>query len=186
MRMSEAAPSPAARTAEELAVLPDDGYRHELVGGELRRMAPAGFRHGAVAVRLAVLLDEFVRPRGLGTVVGAETGFVLERDPDTVLVPDAAFVAADRVPADQRPFAALAPDLVVEIVPPSDRARRVAEKAVLWLEAGSRLVWVVDPERQTISVHRPGAEATTLTAPDDLEGGDVLPGLRAPVADLFA
>lgn len=180
-----AAALPAACTAEELLDLPDDGFRYELVRGELRQMAPGGYEHGRVAARTARVLDGFVSEHRLGEVVGAETGFVLARDPDTVRAPDAAFVAAERVPTDRDGYAELAPDLVVEVVSPSDRAAEVADKVLMWLEAGCRMVWVLYPQRRA-AVHRPGGEARLLGPDDVLDGGEVLPGFALPVADLFA
>ena len=123
------ASGPRAVTAEELLELPDDEWRHELVNGELRTLPLNGFEHGVVALTVGGRLDEYVNRRGLGVVVAAGTGFVLSRDPDTVLAPDAAFVAAERVPPpdQQDGFAELASDLAVEVVSPSDRAVEVTE-----------------------------------------------------------
>ena len=175
-------------TAEELAALPDDGYRYELVAGEVRRMPPAGFEHGGVAMELGSRLATFVRDHGLGQVVAAETGFLLGRDPDTVRAPDAAFVRADRIPppAQRRGFPPLAPDLVVEIVSPSDRPGQVAEKVAEWLRAGCRLVWVVYPTERLVEVHREDGTAAFLRGDDALDGGDVVPGFTLPLPTLFA
>src|SRR3954451_22747018 len=111
-------------TAEELFQLPDDGLRHELVEGELRTIPPAGFEHGDIALELAFRVKAFVRQHRLGAVLAAEAGFVLGRDPPTAWAPGVAFVRADRVPppGERRRFAELAPDLVAEVVSPSDRA----------------------------------------------------------------
>ena len=175
-------------TAEQLMDLPDDGRRRELVDGELREMAPAGFRHGRVAVRIGGRLDEFVRSRKLGAVAGAETGFRLTRQPDTVRAPDVSFIAAHRLPSDedeQERFLELAPDLVVEVVSPSDRAAEVTEKALAWLDAGVALAWVVYPRQRLVAVYTPGGAVTHVGEGEELDGGEVLPGLRLPVADLF-
>jgi Uma2 family endonuclease len=174
-------------TAEELFDLPDDGMRHELVEGELRTMPPAGFEHGDVAMELAFHVTAFVRQHRLGTVLAAETGFVLRRDPDTVRAPDVAFVRADRVPPrdDRRRFAELAPDLVVEVTSPSDRAAEVNSKVALWLDAGVRLVWVVDPESGIVVAHQPAGVAHLFRGDDVLDGGDVLPGFSLSLRDLF-
>ena len=178
---------PLGMTAEELFELPDDHMRHELVEGELRTMAPAGERHGWVAMAVGSKIFDHVERQGLGRVYAAETGFVLRRAPDTVRAPDVAFVAADRVPGrDSRGFAELAPDLVVEVVSPSDRASEVAEKAAMWLDAGVRVVWVVDPQARLAAVHHPGGLVTVLRQDGVLEGEDVLPGFRLPLAPLFA
>ena len=119
---------------------------------------------------------------------GAETGFLVERDPDTVRGPDVGFVRAERLlnianPEKHLPFA---PDFAVEVRSPSDQEDEVAEKAQMWLKAGSLLVWVADPERRTITVHRPDAEPVTLCENDEIDGGDVIPGFRCRVADFFA
>ena len=175
-------------TAEQLIELPDDGLRRELVDGELREMAPAGYRHGRVAARVARRLDEFVQARQLGGVAGAETGFRLTRQPDTVRAPDVSFVAAHRLPSDDDEldgFLELAPDLVVEVVSPPDRATEVTEKALAWLAAGVALAWVVHPRQRLVAVYTPGGTVTHVGEGEALDGGDVLPGLRLPVADLF-
>jgi Uma2 family endonuclease len=184
--MSATAPiEPLGMTAEELLDLPDDGMRHELVEGELRTMPPAGFEHGRVAVRVAARLLEYVDENGAGDVLAAETGFLLRRGPDTVRAPDAAFVAAGRVMPNTRTFAELAPDLVVEVVSPSDRASDVASKATEWLDAGVRLVWVVDPQARLAAVHHPGGVVTVLRDDGVLDGEDVLPGFRLALSSLF-
>jgi Uma2 family endonuclease len=184
--MSATAPIvPPGMTAEELLELPDDHMRHELVEGELRTMAPAGEGHGWVAMAIGSKVFDHVEQQRLGRVYAAETGFILRRRPDTVRAPDVAFVAADRLPAKGRGFAELAPDLVVEVVSPSDRASEVAEKAEMWLDAGVRLVWVVDPQARLAAVHHPGGLVTVLRQDGVLDGEDVLPGFRLPLAPLF-
>jgi len=173
-------------TAEDLLGLPDDGRRFELVRGKLRVMAPVNFRHGRFVAWLVRQVGDFVDTNALG-VVGTETGFVLARRPDIVLAPDIAFVQADRVPlpADQDSYAELAPDLAIEVLSPSNRAQEMVDKVLLYLEAGTRLVWVFDPNREAVAVHTPDRLARTLLADDVLDGGDVLPGFSLPVAELF-
>jgi Uma2 family endonuclease len=177
---------PLGMTAEELLDLPDDHMRHELVEGELRTMSPAGAEHGRVALHVGARIFDHVEQHGLGVAYAAETGFILRRRPDTVRAPDVAFVAADRLRGDGRGFPELAPDLVVEVVSPSDRASEVAEKAAMWLDAGVRLVWVVDQQARLAAVHHPGGLVTVLREDAALDGEDVLPGLRLPLASLFA
>ena len=186
---SSPAPAPgAAMTADELFHLPDDGWRYALVEGELQRMTPAGFDHGAVIMNVAAPLAQYVRRRGLGVVCGAETGFVLARRPDTVLAPDAAFVRRERIPVSGRPpaFWEGAPDLAVEVVLPGDTRPEVAAKVTAWLTAGTRVVWVVDPGRRSVTIHEPGAAPRRLAASDVVDGGTLVPGFRLPVADVFA
>jgi len=159
----------------------------ELIRGELVMMSPAGFDHGGIAGNIALALGVFVKPRFLGTVVTAETGFRIARDPDTVRAPDVAFVRADRIPpGGVKGFFQGPPDIAVEVVSPNDRASEVTAKAQDWLQAGCPLVWVVDPETRTVSVYRSRKEIAILTAADTLTGGDVLPEFSVLVAEIFA
>ena len=174
-------------TAEDLLCMPSDGFRYELVRGEVRKMAAAGHRHGRVAINLTVPLAAHVRARGLGAVYAAETGFKLAADPDTVRAADAAFVRRDRVEevGDSEGFWPGAPDLAVEVVSPSDRYTEVQEKVLEWLEAGTRIVIVIDSEDKTVTVYRSRAEVRVLGVDDMLEGGDVVLGWSMPVRELF-
>ncbi|MCC6930772.1 MAG: Uma2 family endonuclease [Gemmatimonadaceae bacterium] len=173
-------------TAEDLLQLAHQGARLELVRGSLVAREPAGFRHGATAMRLALHLGNFVSDHQLGVVVAVETGFTVSRNPDTVRAPDVAFIARARIPyPEPRGFAELAPDLVVEITSPDDRPAAVAGKVGNWLQAGSRLVWVIDPQRREARVHRADGSATTVTENEVLDGEDVLPGLRISLGDVL-
>jgi Uma2 family endonuclease len=173
-------------TIEEFERLPDEASRMELVRGHVVREPPAGFEHGALAVRIASSLDTFVRRHGLGKVLGAETGFVLFDDPPTVRAPDVAFVARERLPADRRGYARLAPDLAVEIVSPSNTHSEIQDKVFDYLDAGTRLVWVVEPRGRTVTVYRSRDAIRILTSDQEIGGGDVLPGFRIPVSEFFA
>lgn len=174
-------------TADELEQMPDDGYRYDLVRGELIRMAPAARRSGRVELTFGRHLGNFASPRGLGEVYGAETGFILARDPDIVRAPDVAFVRADRLTPDmdEDKFVPVPPDIAVEVISPSDRARDVLTKVRDYLDAGVPLVLVINPRRLTVAVHTPGATVRVLREGDELDGGDVLPGFRLAVADIF-
>jgi Uma2 family endonuclease len=173
-------------TAEELWAMPNNA-RRELVRGEVRTMSPAGFEHGAVIVSVSVALAVHVKAHRLGVVLGAGTGFVLARNPDVVRGADVAFVQASRIPAAGLPvkFWEGAPDLAVEVVSPGDTVDEVEEKVADYLEAGARMVWVVNPRRKTVTVHRPGAQPFVFRVGDVLEGDDVVPGFRMGVADVF-
>lgn len=174
-------------TADELLRRPDDGLRHELIRGELTTMAPAGSQHGIVALRIGRFLGNYVEEHGLGQTFGAETGFKIGSTPDTVRAPDAAFVARERFESvgPTEKFWPGAPDLAVEVVSPSDSYSEVQDKVFDWLEAGTRLVMVADPRRRTVTVYRSSKEIEVLTVRDLLDGGDVVPGWRLPIADLF-
>jgi Uma2 family endonuclease len=180
-------PTTVLLTAADLARMPADGLRHELVKGELRTMPPSGGEHGAVGINLAVPLGQHVKANQLGVVLGAKTGFVIARDPDTVRAPDVAFVRKERIPATgiPRSFWPDAPDLAVEVVSPGDTVFEVDEKVQEWLEAGTAQVWVINPRRRTVSVYRAPTDVTILSDQDTLDGGVMLPGFRCPVRDLF-
>jgi Uma2 family endonuclease len=177
-------------TADDLASLDGDGYRYDLLKGDLIRVSPAGFRHGRLAAEIARRLGNFLAQHpDLGVVVGAETGFRLSRDPDTVLGPDAAVLRADRLPppAAQIGFLELAPDLAVEIVSPTDRWTTVSGKVDAYLAAGVRLVWVVEPGPRAVRVYSPeGPEQRLLASRGDvLQAGAVLPGFSLALVELF-
>jgi len=175
-------------TAEDLFLISSDDCKYELVAGTLVRMPPTGRLHGAVSVRVGRLLDEYVEAHGLGLVCGAETGFILRQRPDTVRAPDASFVRRERIPAtgDPERYWPLAPDLVVEVLSPGDRASDVQAKLQEYFAAGTQLVWVIDPRERTVVVYQCMTDARTLTASDELTGGTVLPGFTCPVGRLFA
>jgi Uma2 family endonuclease len=177
-------------TAEELLRMPDDGFRYELVRGELRKMTPAGNKHGYLALRIASRLERHVEDNGLGKTYAAETGFKLSSDPDTVRAPDAAFVSRARLEevGEIEGYWPGAPDLAVEVISPSDTHTEVVEKALAWLEAGCRMVLAVDPSRRNVTVYRALDDIRILTggAGETLDGADVVPGWSLPVAELFA
>jgi len=174
----------AITTAEELLRAGDIG-RCELVRGELRRMIPPSYEHGSVAYEIGFRLGEYVRPRHLGRVVAAETGFLISRGPDTVRAPDVGFVRAERATGPPRGYYPGAPDLAVEVLSPEDRSGEVREKVAEWLGAGARAVWVVDPEERALVVHEPGRTPVVLREGDILRGGDAVPGFEFPVRDVF-
>ena len=174
-------------TADELLRMPDDGRRYELIEGELIEMAPAGGRHGNIGVRIVGFLFQYIYKTNLGELFGADTGFFLQRDPDTIRAPDAAFIAMERIPPDGIPsgFIDTIPDLVVEVVSPSDRAGQVQAKIEQWIEHGVKLVWLVHPEQRSITVYRSLSEVHVLHEGDTLTGGQVLPGFSCAVSDIF-
>jgi Uma2 family endonuclease len=173
-------------TAEEFYELPDDGTWQELVSGEVRTSPPPGGPHGEIAMRVGIRVGAFVEQHELGRVFG-ESGWVLTRGPDTVRAPDFAFVTAGRIPPGpmRDGYPDLVPDLAVEVLSPSDRPGEVREKLQQWLDAGVRLIWVLDPRRRTVTVYRPGQPPRSLGSGDTVAGEDVVPGFSCPVADLF-
>ena len=170
-------------TAEELILL-HDGLRHELIKGELLTLSPAGADHGAKVMNLSAPLAVHVKRNSLGVVFTAETGFKLESDPDTVLAPDIAFVSKERVTILPVNYWDITPDLVVEVISPSDSKREIKLKTQRWLEFGARLVWLVRPKTKTVEVHRPNSNYT-LTERDVLSGEEVVAGFQIPVSEIF-
>lgn len=176
-------------TAAELLQLPSNGKRCELIRGELKMMSPAGWEHGRIAGRIMAFLFQFVHERNLGAVLAAETGFLIEQDPDTIRAPDAAFVAKARIEQNE-PVAGFwrgAPDLAVEVISPSESYVQVDQKVTQWLEAGCRIVWVINPRRQTVQVfdQQTPKQINVLNAADTITGGEVLPGFELQVEKLF-
>ena len=174
-------------TAEELLNMPDDGFRYELIRGQLRRYELNGHEQGRIAANAAVALGVYVKDSGLGGSCVAGTGFHLESHPDHVRAPDAAFVRRERDAAakGREGFFPGAPDLAIEVISPSDRYTEVEEKVADWLTAGTLAVIVVDPRRRTVKVHRSLTDAVVLTEPDVLGVDDIVPGWQMPVGDIF-
>lgn len=175
-------------TANDLLRMPDDGFRYELVRGELTKMSPAGNKHGRYAANITGSLVPHVKANRLGAVYAAETGFWLKSEPDTVRAPDVAFVSQKRLDevGDVDGFWPGAPDLVVEVISPSDAYTEVEEKVFEWLGAGARMVVVVDPRKRTVTVYRSLTDIRVLTEEDTLDGGDVVPGWTMTVKEIFA
>ncbi|RMH91081.1 MAG: Uma2 family endonuclease, partial [Calditrichaeota bacterium] len=175
-------------TAEELLHMSGDGFRYELVRGELRKISPTGQRHGRIANRIATSLSNHVWEHDLGDVFAAETGFKLSENPDTVRAPDVAFVCRERLEQveDQEGFFPGAPDLAVEVISPGDTYSQVEEKVRDWLDAGARMVVVTDPRTRSVKVYRSCKDVRVLTEDDLLDGEDVVPGWKLPVKDIFA
>ena len=174
-------------TAEELFRMRDDGFRYELVAGKLRKTAHAGALHGVIGSRLAAAIGVHVDQHRLGIVLGADTGFKLARDPDTVRAPDVAFVSRARIPASGIPIGYWSgpPDLVVEVLSPTDVRSEIAEKIAEYLQSGVRQVWFVDPAARRVTIHRPNAAPESLGESETLDAGEVLPGFRYPLSRLF-
>ena len=174
-------------TADDLLKLPRGKARYELVKGELLTMSPAGSEHGAVIFNLSTLLGQFIRANRLGQGFGAETGFKLATNPDTVRAPDFGFVKAERIPESgiTEKYWPGAPDLAVEVVSPGDTFDEVHEKVEEYFSAGASEVWVVSPKRRNVTVYRSPTDVKTYSEKDELEGGEVVPGFRCKVSEIF-
>jgi Uma2 family endonuclease len=187
IRLARRAPDGQPWTIAELEALADDEVSYELVRGDLYMMTPASPQHGIYAVRFAAALYTFVEDHQLGEVTIDEPGFMLQPEPDaTVRAPDIAFVQKDHLPSvdQQQGFWPLAPDLVIEIISPSESAESVQEKVSDYLAAGTQLIWLVYPKLKSVTEHRLGA-IRLYGQDDNLDGGAVLPGFTLPLKQLF-
>ena len=151
-------------------------------------MPPAGFEHGICAAEIGSRLNVHVKTHKLGYICGAETGFRIAQNPDTVRAPDAAFVCQASIERQGivKGYWEGAPDLAIEVISPGDTYAEVAEKVDEWLTAGCRMVWVINPRRETVEIYRPNTDFTILRGTDTLDGGDVVEGFQCQVQDIFA
>jgi len=174
-------------TAEDLWQLPEDDKHYELVKGELIEMTPPGAEHGYIASRLARRLGAYAESQNLGYVL-VETGYCLECSPDTVRGPDISFIRPEHLPGGRLPkqFIPGAPDLAVEIISTYDRRTEIQKKVHEYLTHGTRQVWVIDPDAQTVTIHRADGSSRILRGDDLLDGAEVIPGFTMSVSDLWA
>lgn len=174
-------------TAADVMLLEGHGYRYELIEGELERMSPANLEHAWTGNWFGWRISDHVDAHRLGAVFDSSAGYFFGHNPDTLLEPDVSFIRADRLPpgSDWRAFSEVVPDLVVEIISPSERRAHLDRKIAICLAAGVRLIWFVDPRRRAITVFAPAREPVVLDETNELDGGDILPGFCITVADCF-
>lgn len=187
---AEVVPGYGSVTVDTLLTLPDDGYRYEVVEGVLVRMAGSGLEATTIGGLLVIALGSFVYAHRLGLVTPSD-GVYTFPGAATGLLPDVGFLDAAKVAriTDRRRPVPFAPDLAVEVASPEQQADALAAKARTYLDGGTRLVWVVWPDRREIDVWRAGRSVgpvAVLTAQDALQGEDVVPGFAYPVAAVFA
>ena len=178
---------PKQLTADDFLRLHSQGVRGELIRGVLRETMPTGREHGKIAAKLSFLLGCLVWPGKLGELTTSDSGVWLERAPDTLREPGIATFSAAKSQSSSRvtDYSEEVPDLVVEVVSPSDTQHEVSDKASMWLSYGVRLVWVVQPETGRVDIYRPDNEPTTIGEDDILDGLDVLPGFICSVREIF-
>jgi len=173
-----------AATIEDLMKMPDDGQKHELVDGEIL-VSPTGVRHSEVAGKILHVIATFLEKSPIGKVYTPDVGIWLADG--NLRSPDVTFVRNERLPDGKSPdtFGEFVPDLVVEVLSPSDSLRQVAAKIGEFLDCGVPLVWLVDPARETVTVFRSLSDTKQLTGDDTIDAGTVLPGFSCRVARFF-
>jgi Uma2 family endonuclease len=161
--------------------------RYELVKGELREMAPSGFEHGLITSKLHYLLASHIYSKNLGKLTAAETGFKLSSNPDTVRAADIAFIRKENLDKTKiiKGYGTIIPDLVVEVISPTDIYLDVEEKITDWLTAGVKMVWIINPRKKTVSVYSEPAKGSTLYINDELSGHEVIPDFKCKVSEIF-
>lgn len=175
-------------TAEEFWEMPEiPGTWLELVDGEVVEVPGAGMLHTLIVALIYKLIDAHVAEHSLGYAFPDGLAYIVGRDPDRVRIPDVSFLSSERMPEGGilEGFVPSAPDLAVEIVSPHDKAEYLHAKVYDYLQAGTQLVWVVWPSRQSVTVHAADGYARELGHDDELDGGDILPGFGVRVAELF-
>jgi Uma2 family endonuclease len=175
-------------TATELASLSPEASHGELVQGEFISMSPAGFTHGRIALKIGTYLNIFILEHQLGEAYAAETGFILKHNPDTVRAPDVAFVTSQRAAQQSKEtgFFDGAPDLAVEVISPNEMVDDIESKLIDYLEAGTKMVWLVFPRTQSITVYRSLTDIRVFTVEDKIDCEDLLPGFSAAVKEIFS
>ena len=179
---------PMTMTADDLLAMPDDGFRYELVRGELRKYPFADHIHGMQALSIGASLWLHAKANRLGATCAAGTGFELASD--HVRAPDAAFVRKERADAlmgseSEDRFFPGPPDLAVEVIAHDDLYLDVEEKIADWLSAGTRAVIATNPLSRTVEIRRSPTDIVVLNEGDILEVQDIIPGWRMPVSEIF-
>jgi Uma2 family endonuclease len=175
-------------TFEEAALLDPDEQPGEIADGEWVPMTKGTWRHGEILLNIAFLLKLYVRAHPGWSVAGADPGVKLARNPDRLRGPDVAMVRADRVPTGKGVEGWLegAPDLAVEVIGDSQSFSDMTKKALEYLAAGAKMVWIVDADPQRVVLFTPPNQVQILGADELLDGGEVLPGFSCKVAEMFA
>jgi Uma2 family endonuclease len=173
-------------TEEELMSLPQDGNKYELIGGEIE-MSPTGMEHGSISSDLSGELRNIVKERSLGLLYDSSTGFRMKNG--DLLSPDISFVSIERLRQYKHSFKKFfqgSPDLVVEVLSPNDTIEKLHYKIKTYFENDTKLLWVVNPEDETVIIYHSMQPDKTLKSGDLLDGEDIVPGFSYPVAELFA
>jgi Uma2 family endonuclease len=174
-------------TAEDFRRLPDDGVPKELVRGKVVPKNVPAPRHGQICVKIVRLLSRHLDLHDDGHLVSNDSGVVTERGPDTVRGVDVAYYSFARVPRGPFPegYLSVPPELVFEVLSPTDWWREVRSKAMEYLETGVTTVCVLDPTRQEVHAYNNDVPDRVFKADEELTLPEVLTEFRAPVRSFF-
>ena len=173
-------------TWQEFSAIRDEPNLHELIRGEVLTMPPPQSEHGRIVNNINIPLGAHVKKRQLGIVFAAETGFLLETDPDTVRAPDVSFVSRSRLPSGKLTgYFEGAPDFLVEVLSPSDTVFAVEDKIDAWLAAGAKLIWLVNPRNETVTAYRPGRPSELFDKARILDASDIVDGFTLTTSEVF-
>lgn len=175
-------------TVEDFYEIAFEGFRGELVGGELKETMPTSVLHGIIAGRIAIILGFFVLQNKLGEVLTAETGFRLFVDKKTVRVPDVSFLSNEKLAEikNVNKFYDGTPDLAIEVISPSETYNDVQGKLEDYLSAGVKMVWIIRPENKIVTTYRTLSDFKILRENEELNGEDLLPNFKCNLTDIFA
>lgn len=173
-------------TAEEFFRTPNPpgGVQQELVRGEIITMPPPGALHGVTQIKVGRRIGAFIDD-GPGGTLTSDSGFVTERDPDSVRGPDIAYWSKDRLKEVPVGYIEIAPDMLVEVLSPSNTSKQIRTKLKEYFAKGVRLVWVIAPEDRTLTIYRMADEGRVLHETATVTGEEILPGFTCRVSDLL-
>ena len=173
-------------TAEEFLLMPNPpgGVQQELVRGEIVNMPPPGTLHGVTQMKTGRRLGNFI-DAGPGGTLSCESGFVTERSPDSVRGPDISYWTKERLKEIPVGYVDISPDMIVEVLSPSNTTKKILEKLREYFDKGVRLVWIISPEDRTLTIYRKPEEGRLLHETAEVTGEDVLPGFECRVSDLL-
>jgi Uma2 family endonuclease len=177
-------PAKKVWTDEEIMSLPDSGYSYELVNGELAMSPKNNPRHGRTCIKISTRMETFAEKHNLGWVFDSNTGFwMVNRN---LRAPDVSFITTARLPQEhEQGFFEGAPDLIVEVLSPTNRRGEMDERLRDFFESGTKLAWIINTDQQFAEVCHSLTDRKIVGSGGVLDGEDLLPGFKLPLAELF-